>query len=139
MAEAEEPARGALRRMGVSLNRLEVEGLWEAPGQEKVGGEKEDGLWLSEVELLRLVLRFSRGVEGRRAEEAVDKEEEGGRGEGEARFSALRFVLVSEPVAPMGDVTPARALSSSAGLLAPHGWLRTDVVVEQSGRDESDD
>lgn len=77
---------------------------------------------MREVELLRLVLRFSRGMEeGRRAEEAVE-EEDGGRGEEEARFSGLaevleqadpgllgvglRFGLVSVPVA-VGDEMPA--------------------------------
>lgn len=80
---------------------------------------------MREVELLRLVLRFSRGVEERRrAEEAVEaEEEEGGRGEEEGRFSGaaevleqaepglvgagFRFGLASEPVVPVGDETPA--------------------------------
>ncbi len=117
----EEEARGALRRMGVSLNRTEGTGLGVARGLENVEGSKGGGVWLSAVELLRLVLRFSRGVEeGRRAEETV--EEEGGRGE-EGRFSGaaevfeqaepgllgagFRFGLVSEPVAAVGDETPA--------------------------------
>lgn len=77
---------------------------------------------MREVELLRLVLRFSRGGEqGRRAEEAAEEEEEGGRGEEARRFSGVaevfeqaepgllgagfRFGLVSEPV--VGDETPA--------------------------------
>lgn len=109
--------------------------------------------------MLRLVLRFSRGVEGRRAEEASE-EEEGGRGVEVGMLSGaadgfeqaepgllgagFRFGLAREPVAAVGDETPA--LSSPAfssapavGLLAPQGWLRTDVAVEQSGREESDD
>lgn len=118
---------------------------------------------MREVELLRLVLRFSIGMEeGSRAEEAVE-EEEGGRGE-DGRFSGMaetleqaepgllgagiRFGLGSDPVAEVGVEIPACALSSPAfcrssapavGLLAPQGWLRTDVVVEQSGREESDE
>lgn len=77
---------------------------------------------MREVELLRLVLRFSRGVEeGRSAEEAVEEEVEGGRGQEVGRFSGIaevleqaepgllgagfRFGLVSEPV--VGDETPA--------------------------------
>lgn len=77
---------------------------------------------MRQVELLRLVLRFSRGGEqGRRAEEAAEEEEEGGRGEEARRFSGVaevfeqaepgllgagfRFGLVSEPV--VGDETPA--------------------------------
>lgn len=89
MAEAE--ARGALRRMGVSLNRMEGTGLGVARGPEKGGGVKGGGVWLREVELLRLVLRFSSGVEeeGRRAEEAAEEEEEeGGRGGEEERKSS---------------------------------------------------
>lgn len=119
MPETEVPARGALRRMGVSLNRMEWTGLGVARGLEKLEGGKGGGVWLREVELLRLVLRFSRGVEGRRAEDAVEKEEEGGRGE-ERKFSGaaevleqgllgagFRFGLVNEPVLPVGDETPA--------------------------------
>lgn len=78
---------------------------------------------MREVELLRLVLRFSRGVEeGRSAEEAVEaEEEEGGRGEGFGRISGVaelleqvepgllgagfRFGLASELV--VGDEMPA--------------------------------
>ena len=115
------PARGALRKMGVSLKRMEGTGLGVARGLEKKEGTKGGGVWLREVELLRLVLRFSRGEEGRRAEEAVEKEEEGGRGEG--RFSGVaevlaqaepgllgvgfRFGLVREPLVPVGDETSA--------------------------------
>lgn len=119
----EEEARGALRKMGVSLNRMEGTGLGVARGLENVEGPKGGGVWLRAVELLRLVLRFSRGVEeGRRAEETVE-EEEGGRGEEEGRFSGaaealelaepgllgagFRFGLVSEPVVAVGDETPA--------------------------------
>lgn len=109
--------------MGVSLNRMEGTGLGEARGLEKAEWMKGGGVWLREVELLRLVLRFSRGVEGRRAEEAVEKEEEGGRGEEEGRFSGVaevleqaepgllgagfRFGLVSEPLVPVGEETAA--------------------------------
>lgn len=109
--------------MGVSLNRMEGTGLGVAKGLEKGGGVKGGGVWLRDVELLRLVLRFSRGVEDvRRAEEVVEEEEDGGRGEEEGRFSGvaeafeqaepgllgagLRFGLVSEPEA-VGDKTPA--------------------------------
>lgn len=77
---------------------------------------------MREVELLRLVLRFSRGVEeGRSAEDAVEEEVEGGRGQEVGRFSGIaegleqaepgllgagfRFGLVSELV--VGDETPA--------------------------------
>lgn len=104
--------------MGVSLNPMEGTGLGVARG------EKGGGVWLREVELLRLVLRFSRGVEeGRRAEEAVEEDENGGRGEEEqGRLSRLavlehtepgllgagfRFGLGSEPVAAVGDEMPA--------------------------------
>lgn len=121
--EEEEEVRGARRRMGVSLNRMEGTGLGVAKGLEKGGGAKGGGVWLREVELLRLVLRFSRGVEeGRRAEEAEEEEEDGGRVAEEGRFSGvaevleqaepgllgagLRFGLVSDPVA-VGDETPA--------------------------------
>lgn len=138
---------------------MEGTGLGVASGLEK--GEKGTnvdgggGVWLREVELLRLVLRFSRGVE-----EAAEEAEEGGRGVEPTGFSGaaealehaepgfvgagFRFGLVSEP--PVGDETPALARSSPAfsrssavGLLAPQGWLRTDVAVEQSGREESED
>lgn len=54
--EAEERARGALRRMGVSLKRMEGTGLGVARELEKRDGAKGDGVWLSDVELLRLVL-----------------------------------------------------------------------------------
>lgn len=114
--------------MGVSLNRMEGVGLGVGYGLEKQegvkGGGGGGGDWLREVELLRLVLRFSRGVEedGRRADEAVE-EEDGGRGEDAAvTFSGmaealeqaepglpgagLRLGLVSEPVV-VGDETPA--------------------------------
>lgn len=115
---------------------------------------------MSEVELLRLVLRFSRGVEGRSTEEGVEYGEEGGRGEGDGGFSGgaevleppgfpgagLRFGLGRVPVVPLGDETPPMALSSppfsrssAVGLLAAQDWLRTEVAVEQSGREESDD
>lgn len=158
--------RGALRSTGVSLKRMEGTGLGVASGLEKAekgtnGGGGGGGVWLREVELLRLVLRFSRGVEeGRRAEEAAEEAEEGGRGVEPMGFSGaaealehaepglvgagFRFGLVSEPL--VGDETPALARSSPAfsrssavGLLAPQGWLRTDVAVEQSGREESED
>lgn len=94
-AEEEEPGRGARRRMGVSLNRMDGTGLGVVRGLEKGEGAKGGGVWLREVELLRLVLRFSRGVEGgRRAEVAVEEEEEdGGRGEEEGRFSGTAEVL----------------------------------------------
>lgn len=75
---------------------------------------------MREVELLRLVLRFSRGMDGgRRAEEVVEEEEEGGRGEEMGIFSEVaevfeqaepgllgagfRFGLVSEPLVAVGD------------------------------------
>lgn len=146
--------------MGVSLNRVDRTGLGVARGLENGDGAKGGGgVWLREVELLRLVLRFSRGVgdeEARRAEEAV-VEEEGG------RFSIIpgvleeadpgllgagfRFGLCRVPVAAVGDDTMACALSSpnfshsspAVGLLATHVWLRTDVAVEQSGREDSED
>lgn len=142
MAEAE--PRGALRRIGVSRNRVVGTGLRVARGPEKGDGGKEYGFWLREVELLRLVLRFSGGVGWRRAKEedgrfsvraeALEQAAPGLPGAG------FRLDLGREPAAPVGDETPACALSSPAvGLLAPQGWLRTDVVVEQSGRDESGD
>lgn len=49
MAEAEEEARGALRRMGVSLNRMEGTGLGVARGLEKEEGAKGGGVWLREA------------------------------------------------------------------------------------------
>lgn len=87
--------RGALRKMGVSLYRMEGRGLGVACGLEKGDEVNGGGVWLREVELLRLELRFSRGVEdGRRAEEAVvEGEEEGGRGEEVGRFSGAAEVL----------------------------------------------
>lgn len=111
--------------MGVSLNRMEGTGLGVARGLEKADGTKGGGVWLREVELLRLVLRFSRGVEeGRRAEEAVEEHEDGGRGEADAgKFShvaevfeqtepgllgaGFRFGLDSDPPVAVGDETPA--------------------------------
>lgn len=103
--------------MGVSLKRMEGTGLGVK------GGGGGGGVWLREVELFRLVLRFSRGVEGRRAEEAMEKEEDGGRGEEARKFSGgaealeqaepgllgagFRFGLVSDPEVPVGDETPA--------------------------------
>lgn len=111
--------------MGVSLKRRDGTGLGVARGLEKADVAKGVGVWLSEVELLRLVLRFSRGVaEGRRADEAVEEAEEGGRGEEQGIFSTIvvevvleqvepgllgagfRFGLVSEPE-EVGDETPA--------------------------------
>lgn len=86
--------RGARRRIGVSLNRMEGTGLGVAGGLEKAEGANGGGVWLREVELLRLVLRFSRGVEeGRRAEEAVEEDKKGGRGEEEGRFSWVAEVF----------------------------------------------
>lgn len=71
LAEQEEAARGARRRMGVSLKR--GLGLDSAIGLVKVGGD-----WWSDVELLRLVLRFSKGVEGsRRADDALEEVDDG--------------------------------------------------------------
>lgn len=86
--------------MGVSLNRVEGTGLGVARGLEKGEGKKGGGgVWLREVELLRLVFRFSRGVvvvvvvEGRSAEEAVVAEE-GGRGEdADVRLSGMGGAL----------------------------------------------
>lgn len=62
--------------------------------------------------------------------------------------AGFRFGLVSEPLVLVGEETPTRTLSSPAfsrspppavGLLAAHDWLRMDVAVEQSGREESED
>lgn len=154
--------RGALRRMGVSLNRMEGTGLGVVWGLDREEGAYGGGVWLREVELLRLVLRFSRGMEDGRSAEEVVEVEEGGRGEEMGRFSGVaevleqaepgllgagfRFGLVSELL--VGDETPAWALSSptfsrssaaAVGLRAAQGWLKSDVAVEQSGREESDD
>lgn len=82
--------RGALRRTGVSLNRIEGAGLGVAWGPEKGDkGARGGGVWLRDVELLRLVLRFSRGMEeGRSREDAtVEVVEEGGRVEEVGGFS----------------------------------------------------
>lgn len=110
--------------MGVSLYRTDGTGLGVLSRLEKGEGAKVGGgVWLREVELLRFVLRFSRGMGeevGRRAEEALEEEEQdGGRGEEEARFSAIaaaleqaepgllgtgfRFGLCREPVALVGE------------------------------------
>lgn len=104
-------ARGALRRMGVSRNRMEGTGLGVTRGLERVEGVKGGGVWLRVVELLRLVLWFSRA----RAEETVEAEEETGKVSGAAEVleqaepglleAGFRFTLFSEPV--VGDVTPA--------------------------------
>lgn len=175
LVEAE--GREVRRKIGVSLKRS---GLGEESGLEKGEGAKGGGVWLREVELLRLVLRFSSGVADRRAEEAAE-DEEGGRGEGEGRFSAaaeevvpaepglagagFRLGLFSEPAAvddvtlpgrsplmePLSPMTelfspafspPAFSRSpapAAVGLLAAQGWLSTDVAVEQSGSDVSDE
>lgn len=83
--------RGALRRTGVSLKRVEGTGLGVAWGLENGDGVGGGGVWLRAVELLRLVLWFSRGVdEGRSTEDAVvEAVEEGGRCEEEGGFSAV--------------------------------------------------
>lgn len=108
LAEQEEEARGARRKIGVSLKR----GL----GLDNVTGLKTGGDWLRQVELLRLVLKLSRGVEdGRSTEVAVEEAEEAGRGRISVRGvevveleepgllgAGLRFGFGSEPV---GDET----------------------------------
>lgn len=109
---------------------------------------------MREVELLRLVLRLSRGTQ----EVAEEEAEEGGR-EAEAAVAAalpaealeqaepgllgagFRLGLGSVPL--VGEATPALArsspaLSSAVGLLAPQVWLRTEVAVEHSVRDVSE-
>lgn len=109
--------------MGVSLNRTDGTGLGVATGLKKGEDTKGGGgVILREVELFRLVLRFSRGVgdeEGRRAEETVEEEEGGRLEEAVGRFSIIpgaleqaepgllgagfRFGLCREPVVVVGD------------------------------------
>lgn len=151
--------RGALRRTGVSLKRVEATGLGVAWGLGKGGGVSGGGVWLREVELLRLVLWFSRGVdEGRSVEDAaVEEAEEGGRWQEEGGFSraaegaeqaepgllgaGFLFGLFSE--AAPGEAAPPdgplSSLSSAVRLLAAQLWLSTDVAAAPSRRDESED
>lgn len=109
------------------------------------------GDWLREVELLRLVLRLSRGMQ----EAAEEEADEGGR-EAEAAATAAEALEQAEPgllgagfrlglgrVPLVGEATPtlactSPALSSAVGLLAPQVWLRTEVAVEHSVRDVSE-
>lgn len=158
--------RRARCKMGVSLNRKEGTGLGEARGLEKGEGEKGGGgVLLREVELFRLVLRFSIGMgvdEGRRP--VVGLEDSGRGEEAWGRFSGItgvleeaepgllgagfRFGLCRELVAVVGDArlvgglcspTFSRSPPPVGGLLATQVWLRTDVAVELSGREHSDD
>lgn len=147
--------------MGVSLNRTEGTGLGAAerlPNGEgvKVGG----GIWVREVELLRLVFGFSIGLgvdEVIGAALVVDAgEDRVGRGEEvDGSFSGifavfeqaeagllgagLRFGLCREPVEEVGRTTLVLGLCSLAfswsstpdvGLLDSQLWLRTDVAVK---------
>lgn len=152
LAEHEEAARGARRRMGVSLKR----GL----GLDSVTGVKAGGDWLREVELFRLVLRFSRGVEGsRRAEEALEEALEEGRGRTSVRMveevvleqeepgllgAGLRFGLGSDPVGEEEESrAPVKEVFSSIATVVVVGLLAVQVCpipdVEQSGSGESED
>lgn len=82
-------------KMGVSLNRTEGTGLGEARGLEKGEGEKGGGgVLLREVELFRLVLKFSIGIGVEEERRPVVGVEDSGRGE-EAwgRFSGITWVL----------------------------------------------
>lgn len=115
------------------------------------GGGGGGGDWLREVELLRLVLRLSRGTQEATEEEA----DEGGR-EAEAVAAAAEALEQTEPgllgagfrlglgrVPLVGKAPPtlarsSLALSSAVGLLAPQVWLRTEVAVEHSVRDVSE-
>lgn len=122
-------------------------GLPKGEGTNGGGGD-----WLREVELLRLVLRLSRGTQ-----EAADEEaDEGGREAEAAAATAAEVLEQAEPgllgagfrlglgrVPPVGEATPtvarsSPALSSAVGLLAPQVWLRTEVAVEHSVRDVSE-
>lgn len=124
-------------------------GLLKGEGTNTVGGGG-GGDWLREVELLRLVLRLSRGTQEEAAEEEA---EEGGREaeaaaggaleQAEPGFPGAGFRLGLGSVPLVGEATPtlarsSPALSSAVGLRAPQVWLRTEVAVEQSARDVSE-